>query len=148
MKEAARRRGVTGLVAPVRPTDKANVPTTSMEDYVTRRRPDGLPMDAWLRTHVRVGGKIVGVAAHSMNVAGTLTEWREWTGLAFDRPGNQLVDGGLVPVDVDIDRNLGVDIEPNAWVSHSEVARPNRPPSTATAHVRCESSAQGSERAR
>ena len=118
MKEAAGLRGVAGLVAPVRPTGKARVPMTSMDDYVAQRRPDRLPADAWLRTHVRVGGEIVRVAPHSMNVVGTLADWREWTGQVFDRSETQVVDGGLVPVDVNVSRNLAIYVEPNVWVQH------------------------------
>lgn len=118
MKDGARGRGAEGLVAPVRPTGKADEPATSMEEYAHRRRPDGLPVDAWLRTHVRVGGEIVRVAPHSMTVVGSLDDWEEWTGRTFDRSGPQIIDGALAPVDVDVDRDLGTYVEPNVWVSH------------------------------
>ncbi|WP_309109935.1 hypothetical protein [Saccharothrix sp.] len=48
------------LVIPVRPTTKALHPHLSMDDFLARRRPDGLSEDHWLRArdlepNVRVG---------------------------------------------------------------------------------------------
>ena len=118
MRDAAAARGAARLVAPVRPTGKSREPTAPMDDYVDRRRPDGLPEDPWLRTHVRAGADVVGVARRSMTVVGSLAEWREWTGATFDRSGPLVVDGALVPVAVDIDRDQATYVEPNVWVSH------------------------------
>ena len=47
-----------------------------MAQYVEQLREDGLPVDPWLRVHVRAGGKIVKVAPTSMVMAGSLAEWR------------------------------------------------------------------------
>lgn len=118
MRAAAVRRGVNELVAPVRPNQKSLEPLTSMSDYVQRTRSDGLPEDAWLRTHVRAGGEIVGIAPYAMTIVAPLDDWREWTGLPFDKPAPTLVEGALVPVIVDLDRDLGIYVEPNVWVRH------------------------------
>ena len=47
------------LWAPLRPTEKDREPETPFAEYTARRRADGLPFDAWVRTHVRAGAEIV-----------------------------------------------------------------------------------------
>jgi hypothetical protein len=79
---------------------------------------DGLPEDPWLRVHVKAGGKIIEVAPRSMVIAGTLDEWREWTGLPFDTTGDVVVPKALVPVHCDVRHNHAVYVEPNVWVRH------------------------------
>jgi hypothetical protein len=122
MLDAARRNttrlGYGALVAPVRPTRKHEHPRVSMEEYVARTRADGLPVDPWLRVHLRAGGRVVRVAPHSMTITGTLDEWRRWTGLPFDAGGAVDVPGGLVPVLCDPGHNIAVYVEPNVWVCH------------------------------
>ncbi len=110
--------GTTNLVGPVRPTGKALEPRTPAHQYSTRTRADGLPADSWLRVHVRLGGRIMKVAPLSMTIPGTLTQWREWTGLPFDTDGLLAVPGALAPVLVDTTQGHGVYIEPNVWVHH------------------------------
>jgi GNAT superfamily N-acetyltransferase len=101
MRDAARAAGLGRLVAPVRPTGKHEYPALPMADYVAMRRDDGLPVDPWLRVHVRAGGSILRVAPASMVMAGSLAEWRAWTGLPFDRTGDVTVPQALVPVHCD-----------------------------------------------
>jgi hypothetical protein len=72
-----------------------------MSRYVMRVHQDGLPVDPWLRVHVRAGGRIAKVAPRSMVVPGTLTEWREWTGLLFEDTGPVVVPRALTPVHCD-----------------------------------------------
>ena len=112
-----------GLVAPVRPPDKAHEPQVPMAEYAARTWPDGLPVDRWLRVHVRAGGRVVGVCACSATVQAPLAKWRTWTGLPFDEDGPTTVPGGLVPVLVSTAHDVGVYVEPNVWVDH------RRPPS-------------------
>ncbi|WP_084961728.1 N-acetyltransferase [Thermoactinospora rubra] len=118
MRANAVRLGFTELVAPVRPNQKHLEPRTPIGEYAFRTREDGLPYDAWLRVHVRAGGRVVKVAPHSMTISGSLAEWRSWTGLAFDTPGPVEVPGALSPVHVDLDQDHAVYVEPNVWVSH------------------------------
>ncbi|UBU14408.1 N-acetyltransferase [Nonomuraea gerenzanensis] len=118
LRDQAARLGHHELVAPVRPNLKHLEPHTPMSEYAYRTRADGLPHDAWLRVHVRAGGKIVKVAPRSMVVAGTLAEWRTWTGLPFDRSGPVEVPGALSPVHCDVRHDHAVYVEPNVWVSH------------------------------
>lgn len=120
--DTVRRRfgaaGVRDLVGPVRPNRKSDEPRTPMEEYARRVRADGLPVDPWLRVHVRAGGRIVRVAPLSMVIPGTLAQWREWTGEPFDRDGLVDVEGALTPVLVDTTAGHAVYVEPNVWVHH------------------------------
>jgi GNAT superfamily N-acetyltransferase len=122
--EAMRTRAAAaglGLVAPVRPPDKAHEPHVPMAEYAARTRADGLPRDRWLRVHVRAGGRVVGVCACSATVQARLAQWRSWTGLPFAADGPTTVPGGLVPVLVSTDHGVGVYVEPNVWVDHRAV---------------------------
>lgn len=118
MMENARRLGHSDLVAPVRPNRKHLEPHTPMGEYAFRTREDGLPTDPWLRVHARLGGEIVRVCPAAMAIAGSLAQWREWTGLAFDRDGEILVEGALAPVHVSVAHDRAVYVEPNVWVRH------------------------------
>ncbi len=118
MVENVRRLGFGQLLAPVRPSAKHLEPDTPMDTYVRRTRPDGLPEDSWLRVHARLGAVTLDVCPTSMVVAGTLEEWRNWTGLEFGESGRVHVPGALVPVHVDADQNQAVYVEPNVWMEH------------------------------
>ncbi|MFD5080437.1 N-acetyltransferase [Streptomyces sp. NPDC058371] len=121
---AALRGAVAGqghdvLMAPVRPTAKHLQPRLPMAAYIGRQRADGLPADPWLRVHVKAGGTIEKIAPASMTVSGSLAQWREWTGLPFDRDGAVEVPAALVPVHCDLAHDHAVYAEPNVWVRHS-----------------------------
>jgi GNAT superfamily N-acetyltransferase len=120
--EAARanvvRLGLHDLFGPVRPTGKDVEPQTPIDGYARRVRADGLPTDPWLRVHARLGARIVAVCPLSMTVPGTLTQWREWTGLPMDVSGPVIVDGALVPIHVSVEQDHAVYVEPNVWVHH------------------------------
>jgi GNAT superfamily N-acetyltransferase len=117
MRRAVAALGYDTLVAPVRPNGKQD-PDLPMGEYATRVRDDGLPVDPWLRVHVRAGGRIERVATRSMLISGTLAEWRGWTGLPFDTSGPVHVPGALVPVHCDVAHDHAVYVEPNVWVRH------------------------------
>ncbi len=110
--------GFRSLVAPVRPSRKHLRPDLPIRDYAAMRRDDGLPVDPWLRVHVRAGGKIVGVAPRAMTMAGSTAQWREWTGLPFDTTGPVTVPQALVPVYCDVEQDYAVYCEPAVWVHH------------------------------
>jgi hypothetical protein len=117
-KRAATAKGLADLFGPVRPTRKSAEPHTSMAEYVARTRDDGLPADPWLRTHVRLGGQVVKVCPASMTIPGSLAQWRSWTGLPLDTSGPVAVPGALVPVQVSVEHDYAVYVEPNVWVRH------------------------------
>ncbi|RKN39453.1 N-acetyltransferase [Streptomyces hoynatensis] len=119
LRQAAGRQGHGELLAPVRPTAKHLRPRLPMADYLRLLRPDGLPEDPWLRVHVRSGGRVEGIAPASMTVSGSLAQWREWTGLPFDRDGEVEVPGALVPVRCEAAHGYAVYVEPNVWVRHA-----------------------------
>lgn len=118
MRSNAARLGFADLYAPVRPSLKHLEPTTPSAEYAARTREDGLPHDAWLRVHVRAGGRIVRIAPHSMVIAGTLRAWRGWTGAPLDESGPAEIPGGLVPLHVSVEHDHAVYVEPNVWVHH------------------------------
>jgi hypothetical protein len=117
MRDNAAQMGFAELVAPVRPNGKHDV-DEPMPTYAARVRDDGLPVDPWLRVHVRAGGRIAKVAPRSMVVPGTLEEWRSWTGLPFDTTGPVAVPKALTPVHCDVEHGTAVYVEPNVWVVH------------------------------
>lgn len=123
MRRNAADQGHTGLVAPVRPNAKHRHPHLPIADYADLRRDDGLPADPWLRVHVRAGGRITGVSSRAMTIAGSLADWREWTGLPFEATGPVEVPGALVPVHCDTTHDHAVYCEPCVWVRH-DLARP------------------------
>jgi GNAT superfamily N-acetyltransferase len=119
MKANARAHGFGDLFAPVRPSQKHLEPFTPIADYVNARRADGLPRDAWLRTHVRVGGRIVKIAPFAMTIVGSVSQWSQWTGMTFESSGAAEVAGALSPVHICLEQDFGVYVEPGVWVHHA-----------------------------
>jgi GNAT superfamily N-acetyltransferase len=114
MRELAAPFGT--LVAPVRPTQKADRPLMPLDEYVQLRREDGSHVDPWIRTHERLGGVILGPAEDAMLIEGSHEEWQAWTGLDLPRNGAATVPGALVPVQ--FADGHGVYREPCVWIEH------------------------------
>lgn len=112
------RLGFADLVAPVRPSRKTGEPHTPMAEYAARVRDDGLPVDPWLRLHVRAGATIEKVCPRAMTISGTLAEWRDWTGEPFDTTGDVVLPFALNPVHVSVEHDHAVYVEPGVWVHH------------------------------
>jgi GNAT superfamily N-acetyltransferase len=110
------------LVAPVRPSLKHRYPLTPIERYVEWRRDDGLLFDPWLRAHERLGAELVGIAENSLIAEGTVAELEQWSGLSFPESGSYVVEGALVPVEIDRERDHGSYREPNVWMRHATQA--------------------------
>lgn len=119
MRGIAQAHGFASLVAPVRPSWKAKYPLTPMERYAFWADQNGAPFDPWLRTHWRLGARIVKVAPQSMRIPGTVADWEKWTGLAFPESGLYVVAGALEPIQIDCEHNQGVYVEPNVWMHHT-----------------------------
>jgi hypothetical protein len=118
MRSLAEDRALRSFVAPVRPTLKSAYPLTPFERYVGWKRDDGAPFDPWLRVHHRLGAEPLKVMPGSLNVAGRISEWEEWTGMSFPESGPYVVPGALQPVRMDLDRDEGRYEDPNVWMRH------------------------------
>lgn len=111
-------KGFTRLVAPIRPNQKSQYPLTLIDNYITWQTADGLPFDAWLRVHVRLGAKIIKPCHEAMTIRGNLAEWENWAGMKFPESGAYVVPGALNPIQVDVAADQAVYIEPNVWTVH------------------------------
>lgn len=118
MQSIAKANGFTTLVAPVRPTWKVRYPLTPMERFVAWRHEGDAPFDPWLRTHWRMGARIIKVAPQSMRIVGSIADWEQWANLRFPESGQYIIPGALNPINIDCERNEGLYIEPNVWVQH------------------------------
>jgi len=110
--------GLSHLIAPLRPTLKPRYPLTPMARFATWTRADGLSIDPWIRTHERMGARILAPAPRSMVITGTVAEWEAWTDMVFPETGAYVVPDALGLVDIDRDRDIGTYIEENLWVQH------------------------------
>ncbi|WP_228985309.1 transferase [Photorhabdus laumondii] len=119
LKQAAIEEGLKGLVVPVRPTLKQNYPLQDFVQYCRWKNDNNEPFDPWIRTHWRLGAKIIQPAMHSMSINATLDKWQEWTGMKFLQSGQYIIPGGLVPLVVDVQQQMAYYIEPNLWMFHN-----------------------------
>jgi GNAT superfamily N-acetyltransferase len=106
------------LVAPVRANQKSKYPLISIDDYIKWTNDKGLPFDAWLRVHARVGAKIIKPCHEAMSIPGTCAEWEEWTGLTFPQSGQYIIPGALNPMEMNLEKDEGIYVEPNVWMMH------------------------------
>jgi hypothetical protein len=118
MRAIGQSRGFKHLVAPVRPNEKSKYPLISIDDYIHWTNDDGLPFDAWLRVHARLGARIIKPCHEAMTIAGSRLEWQEWTGMSFPQSGRYYIPGALNPVEMDVEADEGIYIEPNVWMVH------------------------------
>jgi hypothetical protein len=118
MRQLAADAGMTSLLAPVRPSHKADYPLIPIDEYVTWKREDGMAFDPWLRVHERAGAQTLKSAHDSMEIPGSAADWASWTGMVFPTTGSYIVPGALAPVHFDADRDLGIYTEPNVWMVH------------------------------
>lgn len=118
MGSIGRSKGFKHLVAPVRPNQKSKYPLTSIDDYITWINAEGLPFDAWLRVHVRAGARIIKPCHKAMTISGSRAEWEEWTRMKFPQSGKYYIPGALDPIDMNIETNKGIYVEPNVWMVH------------------------------
>jgi hypothetical protein len=118
MKRNVKHLGFEHMVAPVRPSVKSKYPLILMEKYAYWKNQDGLPFDPWLRVHSRTGADILTIAKESMIIKGTVKEWESWTGMLFPESGNYTIPDGLVPIEINVEKDYGLYIEPNVWMRH------------------------------
>jgi GNAT superfamily N-acetyltransferase len=118
MRAIGQSKGFKYLVAPVRPNQKSNYPLTSIDDYIQWTNTEGLPFDAWLRAHVRVGAKLLKPCHQAMTIPGTRADWEDWTGMKFPQSGIYYIPGALNPMTMNIEKDQGLYVEPNVWMVH------------------------------
>lgn len=118
LRSRAIAAGLDRMIAPVRPVLKSRYPLTPMTDFARWTRADGAHIDPWIRTHLRLGGVILGPALRSMVVTGTVAEWEEWASMAFPDTGQYVVPGALDLVEIDREKDLGAYAETNLWMRH------------------------------
>ena len=68
---------------------------------MTWQRPDGTPLDPWIRVHTGLGGRILKAAPRSLNITGSVSEWESWTQMAFPDSGEYVIPQGLATVPID-----------------------------------------------
>lgn len=117
-KAEARERGLSRLIVPVRPTLKERYPLTPIEVYAEWIRPDGTHVDPWIRTHLRLGARIIGTAPRSQRMGGSVGDWARWTGMTFPSSGDYVIPRGLSVLSIDREHDAGRYVEPNIWVQH------------------------------
>lgn len=119
VRSVTRDQGLQALIIPIRPREKSDYPLISMDDFVTWKTQEGLPFDAWLRAHTRQGARILKVCHESKTVRGTRAEWETWTDLKFPQSGRYIIPGALNPIEMNVEKDEGIYIEPNVWIVHS-----------------------------
>ena len=118
LRDRAKGSGLQRVVAPVRPSLKTRYPLTPMEAFARWDRGDGLHLDAWIRTHQRLGATILGPAPDSMIIKGSVADWEAWTAMAFPDSGTYVVPDALDLVDIDRESDRGTYSETNLWMRH------------------------------
>ncbi|MFE4575377.1 hypothetical protein [Streptomyces chartreusis] len=118
LRQLAGDAGWPRVIAPVRPTLKARYPLTSIEAFMRWTREDGMALDPWIRTHQRLGARILAAAPESQTMTGTIAEWEGWTGMAFPETGDYVIPEGLSLLRLDHTADQGTYVEPNIWMQH------------------------------
>lgn len=118
MKGIADSKGIGELIVPVRPTMKTKYPLVPIEEYSRWIREDGQPFDPWLRVHTKLGGAAFKTTETSMAITGRVGDWETWTGLRIPGGGAHIIEGGLSPLAIDIDKDVGVYHDPCIWVRY------------------------------
>ena len=106
------------LVGQPKNSGRRSFPLVGIDEYASWTRDDGLPLDPWLRTHVRIGGRILGTAPASQVLRAPVAARAEWTGTAFRTSGDHVVPGGLGPLRIDLDADPGTMTEGDVWLQH------------------------------
>jgi hypothetical protein len=78
-----------------------------------------LHVDPWIRTHQRLGARILAPAPESMIITGTVAEWEQWAGMAFPDSGSYVVPQALDLVEIDRAGDSGRYAETSLWMQHA-----------------------------
>lgn len=118
LRDLAERRGWPRVLAPVRPTLKSRYPLTPIDRFATWTREDGLSLDPWVRTHQRLGARVIALAPRSQVMTGSVGEWESWTDMTFPDSGQYVIPDGLNTLEIDREADRGLYVEPNIWMQH------------------------------
>ena len=118
VRSVTEAKGLPALIIPLRPSEKHRYPLTSLDDYINWTTDEGEPFDAWLRVHVRAGARIIKVCHTSKTIGGSRAEWEQWTGMKFPQSGMYIILGALSPIEVNVETDTVVYVEPNVWIVH------------------------------
>lgn len=119
VRDHAVANGLPQVIAPVRPTLKSSYPLTPIETFMTWTREDGLPLDPWIRTHVRLGATLLAPAPASQTMTGSVADWESWTKMPFPTTGTYTIPAGLTTLQINREANTGLYTEPNIWLRHA-----------------------------
>ena len=117
--ELAQRKGLDGVVVPVRPTAKVRHPWVPIADYMSWTDDNGRPYDPWIRSHLSAGGRMVGPCERSMVVHDHIAFWENWSNKHFEKSGAYALEGAIAPVEIDVERQTGTYEEPNVWIAYA-----------------------------
>jgi hypothetical protein len=117
-KNLARENSLKKMVVPVRPSFKVEYPLAPFENYIHWKRDDGEPFDPWIRTHWKLGAKIVKPIHKAFTVSGAIKDWEDWTNMKFPESGSYVIKGALQPIRIDIEQDIGVYDDPNVWMEY------------------------------
>jgi GNAT superfamily N-acetyltransferase len=112
------RRRLDAVIVAVRPTAKCDYPHVPIEEYIGWTDIHGRVFDPWLRSHVSQGARVIGPCKRSMVVEEHIAFWETWAGRSFETSGEYLLGGALVPISIDLERQIGRYEEPNVWVAY------------------------------
>jgi hypothetical protein len=118
VRSVTKSNGLPALIIPLRPSEKHRYPLTSLDDYITWKNDEGEPLDGWLRVHVRAGARIIKVCHTSKTIRGPRADWEQWTGMKFPQNGEYIIPGALNPIEMNVEKDEGMYIEPNVWIVH------------------------------
>jgi hypothetical protein len=79
----------------------------------------GRVISEYAEFQLRLGRRARGGRRRRQRGAGDMGEWTE---LTFPEGGSYVVPGGLVPVEIDRERDEGLYVEPNVWMVHPSTA--------------------------
>jgi GNAT superfamily N-acetyltransferase len=119
MADIGKSKGYQNLVVPMRPNQKSKYPLTNIDDYILWKTDDGFPFDAWQRVHVRAGARVIKPCHEAMTIRGSRAQWESWTNMKFPQSGSYVIPGALNPMEMDVEKNEGVYVEPNVWLVHT-----------------------------
>lgn len=116
-KQRMKEAGFDHLLIPIRPIFKHKHPLMKMEEYM-QLKTDGVLYDPWIRTHTKSGAQIIKVCTRSMTIKGDVQYWSGILGQQIKHSGLYTVEGGLNPVSIQLEEDLGVYTEENIWICY------------------------------